>query len=470
MIKKVLLGLIASTFLFVSCEDDDTNLVATNGGTLSGGPFTFYVDGTSDYVSGISLSSDVEGANSTYVITDDAGTILGLPTTLTDLQGVDFDGAGVGVCLIWHLAYENGLSGLEAGNSTADLSGNFDLSNSLTVNRLGGPDAGTLVGGPFTFTVGDGMEDMVSGITNSGTVNGTNFSYVITDESGNILGLPGTLSDLEGVNFDGAGVGVCLIWYVRYEDGLSGLEAGQNANDLSGIFDLSNSLTVNREAYTNAGMLEGGPFTFTVGDGVADMVSGITNSETTAGTNASYIITDEAGTILGLPGTITDVEGVDFDGAGAGVCLIWYIRYEDDLMGLAMGESASNLSGTFDLSNSITVNREAYTSAGMLEGGPFNFTVGDGIADYVSGITVSGTTSGTNSSYIITDANGTILGLPGTIADVEGVNFDGAGVGVCLIWYIRYENGLMGLAMGESTSNLSGNFDLSNSITVNRNN
>ncbi|MCB4798982.1 hypothetical protein [Neotamlana laminarinivorans] len=469
MIKKFLLGVLASAFLFVSCEDDDTNVVSTNGGTLSGGPFTFYVDGTSDYVTDISLSNDIEGENTTYVITDDAGNILGLPATITDLEGVDFDGAGVGVCLIWHLAYEDGLSGLATGNTTADLSGNFDFSNSLTVNRLGGPDAGTLVGGPFTFTAGDGVVDNVSGITNSGTPNGTNFSYIITDEAGTILGLPGTLTDLEGVDFDGAGVGVCLIWYIRYEEGLTGLGAGQSASDLSGIFDLSNSLVVNREAYVNAGTLEGGPFTFTVGDGMADMVSGITNAEMTSGTNASYIITDEAGTILGLPGTITDVEGVDFDGAGAGVCLIWYIRYEDDLMGLAMGESASNLSGTFDLSNSITVNREPYTNAGTLEGGPFNFTAGDGMADYVSGISNSGTPAGTNATYIITDDAGNILGLPATLADLEGVNFDGAGVGVCLIWYLRYEDGITGLMMGENASNLSGYFDLSNSITVNRN-
>ena len=44
--------------------------------------------------------------------------------------------------------------------------------------------------------------------------------------------MPPTLSDLEGVDFDGAGAGVCLIWYLRYEDGLEGAEVGENAANL----------------------------------------------------------------------------------------------------------------------------------------------------------------------------------------------------------------------------------------------
>ena len=49
------------------------------------------------------------------------------------------------------------------------------------------------------------------------------------------------------MNFDEAGVGICLIWYLRYEDGLEGAEVGENANDLEGCFDLSNPIRVIRE-------------------------------------------------------------------------------------------------------------------------------------------------------------------------------------------------------------------------------
>ena len=126
-----------------------------------------------------------------------------------------------------------------------NLSGSFDLSNALTVTR-NKPEAGTLSGGAFTFTV-DGTPDMVSGISlDNPNGSGATGTYVITDDEGMILGVPPTLEALEGVNFDGAGVGVCFIWYLRYEDGLQGLEMGMNANDLEGCFDLSNSIQVTR--------------------------------------------------------------------------------------------------------------------------------------------------------------------------------------------------------------------------------
>ncbi len=467
MIKKVLLGLLALAFLTVSCEDDDVAPIIPEAGTISGGPFTFIVDGSPDFVSGISLdNANAAGTNSTWVITDDQGTILGLPPTLTAVEGVNFDDAGAGVCLIWYLRYEDGLEGLAPNQNANNLQGTFDLSNSITVTR-NSVMAGTLSGGPFDFIIDD-TPDMVSGITLDGSnAVGDNSTWVITDDTGKILGLPPTLSAVEGVDFNGAGVGVCLIWYLRYQDGLTGLEVDMNANDLQGAFALSNSITVNRRA-PEAGTLAGGPFDFII-DGTADMVSGITlDSSNAVGDNSTWVITDDTGKILGLPPTLDAVEGVDFNGAGVGVCLVWYLRYQDGLMGLAVDQNANDLQGFFDLSNPITVNRRA-PEAGTISGGPFNFNV-DGTPDMVSGITLDSSNAvGDNSTWVITDDTGKILGLPPTLNDVEGVNFDDAGVGVCLIWYLRYQDGLMGLAVDQNANDLQGYFDLSNSITVNRN-
>lgn len=328
------------------------------------------------------------------------------------------------------------------------------------------PDAGVISGGPFNFTAGDGIVDNVSGITTDPNAVGTNRTFVITDSDGNILGLPGDIAALEGVDFDGAGVGTCFIWYLRYEDGLTGAEVGENADDLEGSFDLSNSISVFRGAEPFAGDLEGGPFVFCI-DGTVDNVSGIATDTDAVGTNSTFVITDAAGIILGLPPTLADLEGVNFDGAGAGVCLIWYLRYEDGLMGAEVGQDAANLSGTFDLSNSITVTRNE-PNGGMISGGPFNFVV-DGTPDMVSGITLDGTQTGTNSTWVITDDSGNILGLPPTMDALEAVDFDGAGVGTCLIWYLRYEDGLMGAEAGMNASDLDGCFSLSNSLTVTRN-
>jgi len=455
---------------FTSCDDDDDNQevqIIPAAGTIAGGPFTFCVDGVADMVSGITIDdSNAIGANSTWVITDDQGNILGLPPTLTDVEGVNFDDAGAGVCFIWYLRFEDGLVGAEVGMNTSNLDGTFDLSNSIQVTR-NKTNAGVLTGGPYEFTV-DGTPDMVTGLSlDSSDASGSNSTYVITDADGNILGMPPTLEALEGVDFDGAGAGVCLIWYLRYEDGLVGAEVGMNANDLDGCFSLSNSVTVTRLQGANAGTIAGGPYDFCI-DGTADMVSGISlDSANTSGDNSTWVITDDQGNILGLPPTLDAVEGVDFDGAGAGVCLIWYLRYNGTITGAEVGMNANDLAGDYDLSNALTVTRSK-TEAGVLSGGPYNFTI-DGTSDFVSGITLDNTNvSGSLSTYVITDADGNILGMPPTLEAVEGVDFDGAGVGVCLIWYLRYEDGLTGAEIGMNANDLAGCFDLSNAITVNR--
>ncbi|MBT8181525.1 MAG: hypothetical protein KJO53_08045 [Eudoraea sp.] len=462
--------LVSLTLFTTSCEQDDNAGMEApevlNAGTLSGGPFTFIVDGVPDMVSQISLdASELTGSIQNYIITDDNKNILGLPPTIEAVEGVDFDGAGEGSCYIYHITYETGLMGLEVEGNLDDLVGDFGLSNFITVVR-NGLNAGTLAGGPFDFTV-DGSPDMVSGITlDSAMLNGDNQTYVITDEENNILGIPPALENVEGVDFDGAGAGVCLIWHMTYADGLTGLEAGNNVSDLEGAYALSNSITVTRNAL-NAGMIDGGPFEFTV-DGKPDMVSGIVLDQTDlTGTNQTYVITDDQNNILGIPPTLEAVEGVDFDGAGAGVCLIWHLTYENGLTGLEAGNNVSDFEGFYGLSNSIQVTRNDL-NAGILEGGPFNFTI-DGTPDMVSGITLNSTDlTGTNQTYVITDDNLNILGVPPTIEAVEGVDFDGAGVGVCLIWHLTYEDGLTGLETGMNAADFDGFYALSNAITVTR--
>jgi len=442
------------------------NRGALDAGLLSGGPYEFVVDGLPDMVSQIMLdATNLTGDNQTYVITDDARNILGVPPTLEAVMGVDFDGAGVGSCYIYHLTYSTGLGGLEMGNNLDNLTGEFDLSNFVEVDRVA-LNAGSLSGGPYDFVV-DGMPDLVTTIAlDDSDLNGEKQTYVITDDSKNILGVPPTLEAVMGVDFDGAGVGSCYIYHLTYSTDLEGLEMGSNLDDLTGLFGLSNFVVVNRNAL-DAGTLSGGPFMFSV-DGTPDMVSGISLDATNlTGSNQGYVITDDQLNILGLPPTLDAVEGVDFDGAGIGLCLIWHITYEDGITGLAAGENAADLEGFFALSNSIRVYRNP--NAGTISGGPYTFTV-DGTPDMVSGITLdSSNATGTNRTWVITDDAGNILGLPPTLAAVEGVDFDAAGTGICFIWYMRYEDGLVGLEAGNNVADLEGLYGLSNSIQVTRN-
>ncbi|MEL7160841.1 MAG: hypothetical protein AAFN92_08785, partial [Bacteroidota bacterium] len=255
---------------------------------------TICVDGTPDPLT-VVMSGEFRGDNTGFLITDAVGEILALP----DNDGpFDLDGAGPGTCVIWYIAFEDGLTGLAVGQNTDDLDGCFDLSNGLVVER-NQPSGGTLTGGPFEFTV-DGVPDMIpeGAITVDGS-NGENFQWIITDDIGNIIGLPPTFS---APNFDGAGAGTCLVYYLRYDGEITGLEPGANVDDLDGCFGLSNSIPVVRTSadgcQANGGQLFGGPFEFTVGDGIPDMIpEGAITVANSNGENFQWIITDDIGNI-----------------------------------------------------------------------------------------------------------------------------------------------------------------------------
>ncbi len=109
---------------------------------LEGGD-NFCIDGQSDFLTdnSIQVSGDMMGANNTFVVTDLDGKILGLPGTLEAVKGIDFDGAGPGTCLVWHLAFEDVLKGAEMNANANDLEGCFSLSNPIKVVRSEGATA-----------------------------------------------------------------------------------------------------------------------------------------------------------------------------------------------------------------------------------------------------------------------------------------------------------------------------------------
>ena len=258
--KNVILSMAAMSLIAatVSCDDDDPvnpdNNAEAEAGEISGGPFTFYVDGKVDNIAAGAItldSSSSSGSNSSWVITDAEGKILGLPPTLEAVSGVDFDEAGVGTCLIWYARWNGEPTGIAVDGIAEDIEGDFDLSNSITVNRLEvTANAGEISGGPFIFnSVSDGTPDTIGPneitLDDSNAV-GENSTWVITKEDGEILGFPASLEAVEMNDFDGAGPGVCLIWYARWDGEITGNEIGNNASEIRGNFALSNSLTVNR--------------------------------------------------------------------------------------------------------------------------------------------------------------------------------------------------------------------------------
>ena len=208
---KSLLLIICLASLSVLEVGAQEKLFFFNGGTIStDDATTICVDDTPDPIN-VDLSG-AYGFHKKWVITDYDNNILALP----DGPPFDFNGAGPGICKIWHISFFY-VKHLNVGNNLNQLWGWYDLSNSIAVTRVQ-PEGGTLEGGPFEFTVGDGVADNIpeGAITLTGN-SGGNSQWVVTDDNGNILGLP---PSPYVVDFDGAGEGVCLVWHLSFEDGL----------------------------------------------------------------------------------------------------------------------------------------------------------------------------------------------------------------------------------------------------------
>lgn len=468
-----------STLLFLSLFLSTLSLLAQDDCPTAGGGTIALISGGDELSTcagdGVSDAFDVtltgqEGDSSAWVITDAELNILGLPPA----PPFDLEGAGPGTCLVWHLAFDATLSGAMVGANVADLTGCYDLSNPITVERYEGDDCATNVvsGGSITLTATGGVDTSicVDGVgdplmvTRDGSADGPNRGFVITDEVGNILGLPNNDGPFD---LDPAGPGTCLIWYLAYLDGLEGLAPNENIADLAGTHDFSNPITVVRQAP------DGGRVTTIRGDTVFSALAGsvrvpVTHTTTASALSYWYVITDDDSNILGFANAM-DTDTLDLSAAPAGTCRIYGWSYRDQDAPV-MGENISTLTdgGCEAISdNYIEVIRTAEVNGGAIfltaTGGVDTSICVDGVGDPLM-VTRDGNGVGDNRTFVITDDQGNILGLPGS----GPFDLDPAGPGTCLIWYLAYSDGLMGLEMNANVDNLMGVFDFSNPITVDR--
>lgn len=496
------------------------------------------------------------GSNFQWVITDENGVILELPTA----PPFDLEGAGEGVCLIWNLAYEDGLTGAVVGNNAnTDLVGCYGLSNPITVNRNGvnGGEITGMSGMIFNRAV---IANRASGTisvinTNDNTIEGTydmpnngEPMYVVYNQSNNTVlvgDYNGSVAAFDGETFAPvgsatAGAGVFHMWlspdnqqlWVNNE--LDKTISVINPNDLSTIttFPIPSDLLVvgykphdvivspdNSAAFVTmlggAGgyVIKYSTTTFTetarafVGDDPHVSLTGANDklyvasqgsdelavlnrsdlSEVTVlnvpnahglgmnkagtylyvgniaegGTAATYTIDLATNTIVGNPVDAPFAAPHNYSVTGNDTQL--FLTHSG---GANDKVSIYTLSPTPTLVTSLTVGNNPFGLVTYTYGVPFTETTicaGDGVPDPID-VNLGGN-YGDNSQWVITDAAGTILALPAA----PPFDLEGAGTGVCLIWHLSYEDGLVGAAVGNNaTTDLSGCYDLSNPITVTR--
>jgi len=434
-----------------------------DGGNISGGLFSFCVeDGLADQVPNLMLS-DNRGDLSQWVITDTALNVVALPQEITTF---DFDIFAPGEYRVFNLSSSDSLIGLQNGNSINDILGCFDTSNSISVlSQNSGAVCDTLEvtsnGGVIAaanaddvsvpLCAGDEIPNVID-FTLTGNI-GQSSVWIISDDQNIITELPGD----PPFDFEGFGNGISRVWHLSSNGGISGLGLGLPLSGLDGDFDLSNAISVNHLG-VDGGTIDGFEFEFCV-DGSPDIIPELVISDT-VGPNIQLFINDLNGFIVATP---DDISEVDFDVLPAGDYFVNVISYIDTSTRVAIGDNRVNFEGCFDLSNAIVIDR-ASPDGGTLVGNDMAFCI-DGVSDFPVGISVT-ESSGPNDAWVITDEQGNIIDIP---VDIDSVDFEVLGVGTCFIYNVSFEDGITGLAVMSSLSDLMGCYDLSDSIVVSKN-
>lgn len=407
------------------------------------------------------------GDTMTWVITDTFGMIISLP-----LGGPPFalDTLSAGACQIWHLSFENPLTGLAEGSNVSDLVGNFDFSNPVNVDKNFSAGGSLMTATGMTFdTIFLGSDPVDSLMVNlSGSIVGENTSWVVTDTLGNILQLPTG----PPFTFEGFAPGQCQVWHLAYDDNLSGLQIGNNvATDLNGCYSFSDSIQVVKVAASssivNGGIIAtlDGTNMISVCQGNAEIDSSLIVISGQSGSNFNFIVTNTSGFILRVDDTINtviDTVLVNVEGSPNATTLnLYHIAYETPLMTLAPGQQIANLQGIFDLSNPITLINENVNAGSFLPPDSITIMVGEGIVDSID-VTTFGTVQGDSTNWVVYDSMGMIT----EIDSGPPFTFENSGGGVFHITRLAYSFGLTGLSVGSNINDLDGCFDLVDPIVV----
>jgi len=417
-------------------------------------------DGIIDSIDVI-LSSAV-GDTMSWVVTDTLGNILELPSG----PPFTFENAGAGVCQLWSLSYANGLTGLAVNNNVSALEGCFALSNNIEIIRT--VPMVTLNGGNLMTTDSMTVANICLGTSNvsvdmllDGAV-GDTMRFVATNSSGIII----AIFNNPTIQFSGAPSGNCQINHISWNGTLTGLETNMELDSLSGNFDLSNPISVIRDEVDGGSLMTSDSMTavsIVVGDGIIDSIDVILAG--TVGDSVAWVVTDTLGNIVELPSG----PPFTFENAGAGVCQLWSLSYATGLTGLAVNNNVSALDGCFALSNNIEITRTVLMSS--VSGGTIMTTDSLTSVDLCLGTVnelvdiILDSPVGDTLKYVITDTFGIIT----EVVDTMPYSFNGFSDGVCEIHHLAYNGTVVGLVAGEDLDTLAGNFGLSNTVTVSKN-
>jgi len=450
-----------------ACFDLSNSVTVTKNrltpGVLEGGPFTFCTgDGVSDILeeSEVMLSAG-NGRYNTWVLTDVMG--INIITVSNELNELDFDSSGRGNCTLWNLTHDEALDLMPGGDFTTLIPCSA-RSNFISITKVEN-NGGTISGGPFEFCTGDGLQDFISsGAITLENNSGANSRWLLANAAGTIL--TPIAQNYEDLDIESLEVGTCQLFHLSYDGPITGIQTGENIVNIDGCYSISNALEITKIDCTPlvSGTISGGPYNFCSADGAPDRLTGLM-IQGADGENNTWLITDPNGNLVDL---FDDPENYDTETLVEGTYLIYHLTYDTGLTGLDLGQNIfTQLQGKFALSTSVNLSRSNPQGGNLSANTPQIFCVGDGTEDRIlmEDLTLIGNTG--NSIWVVTDAQGEIiLGLD---ENINAIDFDAAGSGQCLVYHLSYSDALTGLNINERLDAVEGCHDLSNAITITRN-
>ncbi len=351
MNKKVI-GLIALLSFFTlrlnaQCSGGTVNIIGSNNMVTA--------------VAGdLSLNFEVETSSTSlseyaYIITSNTGDILGRPAS----NEIMISGAPVGTCYVYGFSYTGTLDSTATTIGTLTATGCFEVSTDfVSVTRT----LPTVDGGDVTTSDDESMVRACQGgdalmfdVMNS-SIATSNYAYVITDNSNNILAFPSGNS----LDLSGASVGVCYVYGFSYTGNLDSTATTISTLVSDDEFELSNNyISVYRDEVEggNVNIIGGGTSISAVaGD---ESLNFEVESNATSTSNYAYIITSNAGDILGFPAS----NEIMISGAPVGTCYVYGFSYTGTLDSTATTIETLTATGCFEVSTDfVSVTRTLVNS------------------------------------------------------------------------------------------------------------
>lgn len=426
--------------------------VSQGGVITTTGPAAICVDSIPDLID-LTLDGASGVVRINYVMTDDDYNIIDIPDSNPPYN---LDNGMPGITRIYNLAHNGAIGGLVAGNNLAQVRGCYSLSNEVIIDKVL-PDAGevqtTLGETRVEFCAGDIIIDM----EHTDITMGLSYSYVLTDDDGLVTAVFDE-SETSSVAISGADASTCRIYGWSY-DGSRPSVVGMMIDELdllSCSAVSSNFVTVVKVGgLTNGGILTAANLEILCADGIPDPIEVTLTGA--FGTNSSWVVVSENGTILSLP----FASPFNLDPAGGGDFVIYNISYEDGLEGLNIFGSINDLRGCFDLSNPLFVTNVEAEPSEITTSQPTDICLGDGGET----ITFIETSQGSGLSvWLVTDLSGVVESFSNTGV----IDFAGSGPGISLVSKVSYVGSLEGLQVGATVDDLDGCYAESNRVTITR--